>query len=48
MIDLTKEEREFIYDLLNQTLILGVDHNRTKADIMEKMDVEKEEEKNSA
>ena len=45
MVDLTKEEREFIYSLLNQTLIAGVDHNDLKVSVMRKMDVEKVEDK---
>ena len=44
-MELTKEEREFIYGLLNQTLIAGVEHNELKVSVMRKMDVEKVEEK---
>ena len=47
MKDLTKEEREFIYRLLTQVQLEGVDNNQMKTDVMRKMDVEpkKEEDK---
>ena len=38
---LGEKERKFVYDLLNQTLIVGVENNQLKTDIMRKMDVEK-------
>ena len=46
-IELTQKEREFVYTVLNQVALPGVDALRMKADVMEKMDVEpkKEEEK---
>ena len=44
MIDLTEEEREFIYSLLNQTLIAGIEHNELKVSVMRKMDVEENKE----
>ena len=44
---LTKEEREFIYAIMNQITVQGIDPNQLKVDVMKKMDVEKEE-KNSA
>ena len=47
MTDLTKEEREFIYAIMNQVAVQGIDANQLKVDVMRKMDVEpkKEEEK---
>jgi len=47
MIDLTKEEREFIYAIMNQVAVQGIGPNQLKVDVMRKMDVEpkKEEDK---
>ena len=47
MKDLTKEEREFVYRILTQVALEGVDPNQLKVDVMRKMDVEpkKEEDK---
>ena len=47
-MELTKEEREFIYAILNQVNVQGIDSNELKLSVLKKMDVEKEEEKNSA
>ena len=47
-MELTKEEREFIYGLLNQTLIAGVAHNELKVSVMRKMDVEEDKEEEKA
>ena len=44
MKELTKEEREFVYAILNQVAVQGIDANQLKVDVMRKMDVEKEEE----
>ena len=46
MKDLTKKEREFIYSIMNQVAVQGIDPNQMKVDVMRKMDVEpkKEEE----
>ena len=40
-IELTQKEREFVYTVLNQVAIPGVDALRMKADVMEKMGIEK-------
>ena len=46
MKELTREEREFIYRVMNKIAVQGIDANQTKVDVMRKMDVEpkKEEE----
>lgn len=37
---LTKEEREFIYAIMNQVAVKGIEANQLKVDVMKKMDVE--------
>ena len=44
MKPLTKEEREFIYAIMNQVAVQGIDANQMKVDVMRKMDVEPEKE----
>lgn len=48
MKDLTKEEREFIYEMVSQVNVRGVGPNEIKVSVLKKMDVEKDKEKNSA
>ena len=48
MIDLTKEEREFIYAILNQVNVQGVEPNELKLSVLKKMNVENDDKKNSA
>lgn len=40
MKDLTEEEREFIYAIMNRVAVQGIDANQMKVDIMRKMEVE--------
>jgi hypothetical protein len=47
MKDLTKEEREFIYEMVSQVNVRGVGPNEIKLSVLKKMDVE-DEEKTSA
>ena len=42
--NLTKEEREFIYAIMNQVAVQGIGANQLKVDVMKKMGVEPEEE----
>ncbi len=44
MADLTKEEREFIYAILNQVNVQGVEPNELKLSVLKKMDVEENKE----
>jgi hypothetical protein len=43
MTDLTKEEREFIYEMVSQVNVRGIGPNEIKVSILKKMDVEDEE-----
>ena len=42
MEDLTREEREFIYEMVSQVNVRGVGPNKLKVSVLEKMDIEKE------
>ena len=42
MKELTKEECEFIYQVMNLIAVQGVDANQMKVDVMRKMEVEEE------
>ncbi len=45
---LTKEERDFIYQVMNQVSVQGIDANQLKVDVMRKMDVEPKPDKPEA
>ncbi len=44
MTDLTREEREFIYAMVSEINVKGVDNNKLKVSVLEKMDVEENKE----